>query len=62
MVRKTKIIYFILFLFLLTNMIFDVFLGKQLLKFHHLFLAGAICLAIAVQGMALTRLFKASFC
>ena len=47
---------------LLLNMIFDAILGAELLNYRHFFIAGSLCLAIAAQGMALTKLFRFSSC
>lgn len=39
-------------------MVFDAFLGAERLNYRHFFIAGSFCLAIAAQGMALTKLFR----
>lgn len=58
--HKGKLTSITLICLLLINMVFDAFLGAELLNYRYFFIAGSLCLAIAAQGMALTKLFRPS--
>lgn len=58
MFLKSKICSAVLLGMLAMNIVFDALLGSELWSRSYPFLAGALVLAIAAQGMAMSRLLQ----